>query len=278
MGQTFPFKRALITGASSGIGEELARYLAHQGVDLLITGQNEKALELLQQGAPSDCDCQVFVGNLKDQEKLHQLLGKVHSFIPDLMINCAGYGLYGDALTHPLEEEMGILQVNVEALTALSIEAARTLVRNKMKGVICNISSVAAFHPFPKFSVYAASKAYVNHFSESFDYEMRPYGVRVFASCPGQVASRFRRRATDGASKQIAGGTVMSVPFAAKEIIDQILRKEQTYYFDSSYRWMIKIMKYLIPNTLRKKILARRIEAISPGREILTSPFGNKET
>jgi short-subunit dehydrogenase len=111
----------------------------------------------------------------------------------EYLVNNAGFGLFGDAIKLDRAAQLGIIAVNIRALTDLSLRFADSLIRHR--GGILNVSSVAGFLPGPGMAVYYASKAYVLSFTEALRYELAPYGVRVTALCPGPVPSEFQSRA-----------------------------------------------------------------------------------
>ena len=257
------FQLALITGASGGIGESLARLLASKKINLIICGRHQERLELLKNELSQLVQVQVFSMDLEKKEARKELTKIIEERVPDLVVNNAGFGLYGDATVIDLEQQMNILELNISALTELSIVSGRALIKAGKKGVIHNVSSAGAFITFPSFALYSSSKAYVNHFSRSFDFEMKPYGIRVLASCPGIVLTKFRFRATLGQpfekrseSKETLG--VMSPEFAANEIWWQIVHEKPIHIFSWKYRWAIRLSRFLpdcwITPGIRKKV------------------------
>jgi uncharacterized protein len=241
------FKRALVTGASSGIGEALSLLLAEQGIDLIVSGRNQERLENLAERIKDKVNVEIVPADLAVPSKRESLIATIRRTVPDLVINNAGFGLYGEALKTDAETQMHILEVDAAAVLELSLESARAMVAAGKKGVILNVSSAAAFQVFPCFAVYAASKAFVNQFSLSFDEEMRHYGIRVLAACPGVVATKFRLNAggtEDRESSEPLG--VMSASFAAKEIWQQIQQRKPLHIFDWKYR-ILTFLSRLFP-------------------------------
>jgi short-subunit dehydrogenase len=111
----------------------------------------------------------------------------------EIVVNNAGYGLFGNAIEMNLAEQLGIIDVNIRAMTDLSLRFSDHLIRHR--GGILNVGSIAAFLPGPGMAVYYASKAYVLSFTEALHRELAPHGVRVTALCPGPVPSEFQARA-----------------------------------------------------------------------------------
>ncbi len=217
---------ALVTGASSGLGKELCIQLAAKKIPLLITGKNKQALEETAHLLPTDVE--ICVSDLKNRKNL---IAKIHERTPDLIINNAGVGYYGDVLTHNLET----IEVNVEALTEISLESAKALASQNKKGTIMNISSAAAFFTYPSYVLYSASKAYVNSFSKSLDAELKKKGIRVLCVCPGQIDTPFHLKS--GKKLRLA----MPVEKAAKLILKQIEKQKPFNIID----WRYKILVFL---------------------------------
>lgn len=246
------FTLALVTGATSGIGEALCNLLAEQKVPLLITGRNTERLHQIAERLGVHTTVKTLVADLSIIEQRRQLIEMIKAHSPDLVINNAGFGLYGEALARSTAEEMAILEVNGNAVLEITLEAARHLSNEHKKGTICNIASIAAFHPFPNSAVYAASKAFVLSVSQALDIEFESKGVRVLAACPGMVATRFSERASGKKSER--NPRAMSAEFAAKEILWQIRSGKRCHLFDWRYRWA-NYFAYLFPTSWRSRVL-----------------------
>ena len=187
----------LITGASAGIGTELARVFASNGHRVALVARRAdrlKALadELSGKGsvAPIVIPCDLQEPDAGD--KIAQALTEAGVEI-EYLVNNAGFGLFGLAVKNDRAEQLNIITVNIRALTDLSLRFADQLIRNR--GGILNLGSIAGFLPGPGMAVYYASKAYVLSFSEALRCELAPQGVRVTVVCPGPVPSEFQARA-----------------------------------------------------------------------------------
>lgn len=258
------FNLALITGASSGIGEELCHLLASKGIGLIISGRNTAKLEHLANHLKSKAPVIPITADLSETLGREIILETIREHVPDLIINNAGYGLYGEALSHATDDEVQILNVNAESLLEITLEAARTLKLHKKKGVIMNISSVAAFIPFPFSAVYAASKSFVTNFSVAFDYELQNDGIRVLNACPGMVKTDFSRRA-GGEAIPSQHNFAMTAKYAAEQIWWQIQNGKTTHLFDWKYRWLVRLTR-ILPERLVMRFMYRSIaRRISPG-------------
>ncbi len=219
-------KAALVTGASSGIGDAFARALAARGMDLLLSGRSEEPLRALagELATRQNVRAEVVRVNLAEPDAPGRLQAAADElrFEPDLLVNNAGLGVQGPFAETPLERQLETLRVNCQALAALSgLYLPR--MRARRSGAILNIGSTAAFQPVPYLAVYAASTAFVVSFSEALWAEAGRYGVRVVVVCPGPVAeTRFGERAGMPPSLYVAGRTVSreAVVTAALDALD----------------------------------------------------------
>jgi len=187
----------LITGASAGIGTELARVFASNGHRLALVDRRGDRLtmlasEIVSAGgtAPILIPCDLEHSNACD--KIAAALA-AEGVEVEFVVNNAGFGLFGYAIELDRAEQLGIIAVNILAMTDLSLRFSDSLIRHR--GGILNLGSLAGFLPGPGMAVYYASKAYVLSFSEALRQELAPWGVRVTALCPGSVSSEFQARA-----------------------------------------------------------------------------------
>lgn len=188
---------ALITGASSGIGLDLARLMAPR-FDLIITARNQADLEKIagELEAQHGNHVHVIPADLAKPEAPIQIVAEIErrGLPVDVLINNAGFGLYGRFAENDLQPELEMVQVNIAALTALTkLVLPGMLKRNR--GRIMNVASTAGFQPGPLMAVYYATKAYVIMFSEAIANELKGSGVTVTCLCPGATATRFAGRA-----------------------------------------------------------------------------------
>jgi len=253
------FTRALVTGASSGIGEAMCRLLARQGIPLIITGRDISRLNALAEKLKDQVDVIVVAADLFNPLERQKLIELLYEHHPDLIINNAGFGLYGDILTHQTKEQMKIIDVNVSAVVELTIESAKTLAAIDKKGVILNISSAADKLIFPAFSIYCASKAFVTQFSQSLDYEMKPHGIRVLVASPGRVDTSFAERAS-GSSKASKSWFSMSSEYAAERLWQQIRNGQSYQIFDWKTRLGSFFLRFVLPKRIAARILWSSIQ------------------
>ncbi len=189
---------ALITGASSGIGWELAKLFAQNGYDLVLSARNEAKLNELAAdlAARYGVKCRVLVQDLAQPQAPREIFGQLQreAISIDVLINNAGFGSWGRFDQADLQQQMDMLQVNIAALTHLTRLFLPEMVQRD-SGKIMNVASTAAFQPGPMTAVYYASKAYVLSFTEALASELQGTGVMVTAFCPGLTRTNFHRRA-----------------------------------------------------------------------------------
>jgi len=187
----------LITGASAGIGSALAHVFARHGHELLLIARREQMLAELAdaiaaQGHKRPLMLPLDLARRDAVERIGHALASL-DVEPEYVINNAGYGLFGAADTLDLNEQLGMIDLNVRLLTELSLAFIAPLQRRR--GGILNVASVAGFLPGPGMAVYYASNAYVVSFSEALHRELKARGVRVTVLCPGPVPTEFQARA-----------------------------------------------------------------------------------
>lgn len=254
------FNLALVTGASSGIGSDLAKKLSDEGIKLIICGRDKARLQEVHQLVK--VDCQIVVADLAKKEGRDLIATIIQSQKPDLVVNNAGAGVYGPAVDLPIDQQNEILELNVGALQELTLVAAKTMKDNGIKGTIINISSTAGFQIMPYFAVYSASKAYVTQFSQCLDFELKPYGIRVLTNCPGMVETHFRERA-GGYKGGSRSPLTMTSAFAAEQIWTQIQNGKRLRSFDWKYRFLVFLSRYVIPTSWTAKICGKMIQDIT---------------
>ena len=186
---------ALITGASAGIGREFARQLAPRARSLVLVARREQKLNELRdelRNRNAQLDVHVRVVDLCHKSQIDELLQwlEENKIDIDFLINNAGLGDYGSFATSPPERNDEMLQVNIVALTLLTRQLLPPLIERN-RGAILSVSSSAGFLPIAGMGVYAASKAYVNSFSEALRAELRGTGVTATVLCPGPVHTEF---------------------------------------------------------------------------------------
>lgn len=215
---------ALITGASSGIGETFARQLAAKQTKLVLVARSQAKLEQLAQEleAQYQIETEVIVQDLTVPaagQLLYEAI-RAKGLEIDWLINNAGFGDYGAFCDRPLDRQLTMIQLNITVLTELT-GLFLPAMKQRGSGAIINVSSIAGFQPLPYMSVYAATKAFVLNFTEALWAENKDSGVNILALCPGPTESEFFKRADFPAS--FAGGDQKSMT-SAEEVVKQALK------------------------------------------------------
>jgi short-subunit dehydrogenase len=195
---------ALITGASMGIGVDLAECFAADGYDVILTARTESALQDLAQRLTKEHGVKAtpIASDLGERGAGSRLMEEVarRGMVVDVLVNNAGYGIAGSFEGSKLEDQLGIIDVNDRSLVELTHHTWPGMLQRRRGGVL-NVASTAAFQPGPLMSVYYASKAFVLSFSEALWREAAGTGVHVSCLCPGPTTSNFRARAGTGATR-----------------------------------------------------------------------------
>ncbi|MEK6153217.1 SDR family NAD(P)-dependent oxidoreductase [Flavobacteriaceae bacterium 3-367] len=185
---------ALVTGASSGIGQELATRLAEAGLSLILTGRRGPYLETLGETLESKyrIRTKTIIADLSYSEEVYSLVEAIGDVEVGLFVASAGFGTSGSFVDAELDTELRMLRVNSFALLMLTHYYARKFSERKRGGIIL-MSSLVGFQGVPHAAHYAATKAYVQSLGEALYHELRPYGVDVLSAAPGPVNSGFSR-------------------------------------------------------------------------------------
>lgn len=199
-------RTALITGASSGIGLELAHVLADEKSDLILVARNkEKLLALAEELKRNNAiNVKVIAKDLTKPEEVAALIDEVKNDNIQYLINNAGFGYFGAYHECDWKTTQDMMELNMTTLAHLTHSLLPKMIE-KGSGKILNVASVAGFLPGPNMAVYYATKAFVLHFSEAIAQELKGYGVTVTALCPGPTQSQFMDVSGMAQSKLVKG-------------------------------------------------------------------------
>jgi short-subunit dehydrogenase len=257
----------LITGASSGIGLELARVFALHQYSLVITARSKNKLETIAQEIKKDFDVEVFTFDLDLAQKgaAQKLLTLCHdaNLIPHVLINNAGFGDVGEVLNSNatvIEEMMNLNMISLTLLCRLfGAEMATLADRQETTSAfhIVNIASTAAFLPGPFMAVYYATKAYVLSFTEAFAEELKisKSKISITAICPGPTWSGFQERANLDSSLMIKSPWVMTSKEVAESAFKAILNRRRVY-ITGWMNWLLTIISHWTPRRINTTIAA----------------------
>jgi short-subunit dehydrogenase len=205
---------ALVTGASSGIGEQIARSLARRGHDLVLVARRKGPMQALAEQLTQQhgVRCHVIAQDLAAPGGVQQLVAALSAqgLQPEVLVNNAGLGHIGYHLDNQWADEQRMIDLNMRALTELT-HALLPAMKRLGRGRILNVASTAAFQAGPGMAVYFASKAYVLSYSEALHHELAPHGIAVTALCPGPTQSEFVQVASKARRISLAD----KVPFAS---------------------------------------------------------------
>ena len=210
--------KVLITGASSGIGLDMARYLATKKYELILVARDKEKLEKIQESLPTKVT--IVVADLSNEQKVKELYVLIKKENIDVLINNAGFGIFGDFTETDLNKELEMIDVNIRAVHILTKFVLKEM-EKKGSGYILNVASSAAFQPGPLMSTYYATKSYVYQLSEALSYEQKKKktGVKVSVLCPGPVDTNFNNVAGVHFSVK-----PLSSSYVAKYAIDQMFK------------------------------------------------------
>jgi len=185
---------AVVTGASAGLGAEFVRQLAKRGYDVVLVARRRDRLVALAREveAAHSVKTEIVEADLAAAGATAALVKKLDELgvVVEVLVNNAGVGLYGFAIDQSVEKSTAMIELNIVALTELSLALGRKMAERGSGGIL-NVSSTASFQPDPYFAVYGATKAYVTSFSLALASEVKSRGVRVLAHCPGPTRTEF---------------------------------------------------------------------------------------
>ena len=250
---------ALVTGASSGIGKEFARYHASRGGDLILTARRETELDALKTELESAHSIKVHVfaldlGSDCGAKELYEEITDAGLRV-DILINNAGFGGHGIHTERDLNAERSMIDLNIKALVTLTHELGRDMVAQG-GGKILNVGSTAGFMPGPLQAVYFATKAFVLSFSQAIDHELRPKGVTCTVLAPGYVKTEFAAVADLGGTDLVKqGGSTPSD--VAKHGYDAMMRGKLVTVNEFRLSILVNWIVPLLPRRIVLKLIAK---------------------
>lgn len=239
--------RALVTGASSGIGASIAAELALRGADLVLTARREDRLRALadELARRHGVDVRVVAADLAQPQAAAELFARTEGegLAIDVLVNNAGLGSWRGFQATSWETLATVLEVNVVSLTHLTHLFLPKMVERR-RGHVMNVSSIGAYSPCPSFAVYTASKVYVRNFTESLDAELGGSGVRAICVCPGGTTTEF----TEVAGQRLkprAKALMMSADECAAIAVDKMLAGRRTVitgFLNALGMWLLRFV------------------------------------
>jgi hypothetical protein len=250
-------KTALVTGASSGIGLDLAKRFAAEGYDVALVARSEGKLAEVAKAIEAEHKVRAHVvtadlAKAGAADALVKTLGE-RGIEVDVLVNNAGYACYGAFAETDLADELNMIQVNIVALTHLTKLVVRQMVARKA-GRVLNVASTAAFQPGPLMAVYYATKAYVLSFSEALANELAGSGVTVTALCPGPTKTGFQARAQMEQSKLVRGKEIMTAETVARIGYAGLMKGKTVVIPGVSNKMMAQAVRFLPRKTVTKLV------------------------
>jgi short-subunit dehydrogenase len=268
----FTGRSVLVTGASAGLGEEFVRQLSDLGVTQIVaSARRADRLQALCKAllvTHPALQVETIVADLSDANGVTGLIAELEKrgLFPDILINNAGLGDLGTFETSDPARMEAMLAVNITALTRLTRWALPAML-SKKSGWICNVGSTAGLIPLPTFTVYAATKAYVNSFSEALRIELYGSGIHVLALCPGPVETEFGQVASRENSKRqfappaflcvskqdVVRQTLDALARGQGRLIPGLLVRFPMLLAESTPRWILRLVFNLMSGDFRKE-------------------------
>ena len=257
MAEEWQGKWALVTGASAGIGQALAEELAAGGTNLVLTARRKERLEELARRLTEKhkIQTQVFVADLAEATAPEKIFAftKAKGIEVELLINNAGFGRYGEFHTTEIPRLLEMVQVNCSAVVHLTRLYLPEMVARR-RGDVMILASTASFQSVPYLSTYAATKAFDLLFAEGLAEEMRRYGIRVCALCPGPTASEFN---------DVAGQTHITSAMRSRETAEKVARTGlralaagKSYVISGTGNYLSTHAQRLAPRRMVSRIIA----------------------
>lgn len=248
-------ERALVTGGSAGIGEAFARELAGRGADLVLVARGEERLRSVAEEFRGKfrVDVEVLPADLVDSAQLAAVESRLASRTRpiDLLVNNAGFASHGNFMSLPLDVEEREVRLNVIAVVRLA-HAALTSMRERGRGGVLNVSSIAGFHPFPGSATYAGTKAFVTSFTHALHEELRGSGLRCMAVCPGLTRTTERPDDYSAAIPDFVWASPEAVATGALDAYD----KGRVVHITGGLNRAIAGLATVLPRVITRKLAA----------------------
>ena len=246
--------KALITGASSGIGKEMALYLSEQGIDLVLVARDKEKLEEVQRMMKTNTE--IIPMDLADAENCINLYKQAGDI--DILINNAGFGTCGDFTETDLITELNMIATNVCAVHTLT-KLFLSSMKKRNYGYILNVASIASFLPGPKMSAYHATKSYVLKLTESIyeEIDREGYDIKISTLCPGPIKTPFLETANVKFNNK-----PMSARYVARYAIDNMFKGKYMIVPGGSNK-LIRFLSKIVPDRIAGKIVYNSINKLN---------------
>ena len=251
-------KTALITGASSGIGKELARIHASKGGNVVLVARRGAELESLRTELEDKykIEVSIFQQDLTKQGAAKNVVEfcKEKNIEIEYLMNNAGFGGHGNFVDRPLDKDIEMIHLNIQALVELSHLFLQDM-KNRKSGKILNTASTAGYLPGPLQATYFATKAFVVSFTKGISHELKPHGITVTALCPGPVKTEFEFVAGMGNGDMFKNGA--TAYSTALKGYNAMMKGKRICISDAGLNFMIKFLLPVIPDSIILRIIQR---------------------
>lgn len=231
---------AIVTGASRGLGAEFARQLSAQGWSLVLTARDQADLTELQRSLPTPT--RLLAADLTDPQTIEQLVDLTADLPIELLVNNAGFGTLGDFAEQSPAVVDRMMALNITALVQLTHRFGAQM-KQRGRGAILNVASTAAFFPLARFALYAATKAFVLHFSLGLHHELKRDGVWVTAVCPGPTETHFF--SSNQISTDSFGGHLQPASGCVREALQAMVRHQPLVITGARNRWLVRLTRWV---------------------------------
>jgi short-subunit dehydrogenase len=256
--KTATTETVLITGASSGIGLELAKCFAADKSDLILVARNTEALEKIAEELRREYKIKVHVltADLSLSETPEQIFTELkgRGLTVDILVNNAGFGLHGEFDELPLARQLEMIQVNVASLVALTGQFLPGMIK-RQRGGILNVGSVAGFIPGPHMAVYYATKAFVMSFSEALHEELRSTRITVTDLCPGPTETNFSQVARSHRTRKSQAGKMSAQAVARMGY--QNFRQDRCFSMPGWSNKLLAIAPKFLPRAIIRRLVGK---------------------
>lgn len=254
-------KTALVTGASSGIGVDFARELAREGARLVLVARREDLLKNVQAEIKAAHNVEVTLvpqdlGSADGPRQLYDKL-KQQNIVVDVLVNNAGFGLFGMELDIPWEKTQQMLQLDIVALTHLTKLFARDMVKRR-NGYLLQVASIGAYQPSPTYAAYSAAKSYVRSFSQALNFELRGSGVSSTVISPGVTASEFLK-VSGQKQTWFHKATMMSAAEVARIGVQAMLKRRYSVV-PGFMNWLTTLFTFITPDPVNAAVTYRAMK------------------
>ena len=243
-------ENVLITGATSGIGYELAKIFARNKYNLIIAARNKALLDSMKEEFEKEygINVSVFEKDLSRKNSAVELFNKVKSenIQVDILINNAGAGYVGEFLDEDLNKDEAIMELNMNSPTILTKLFAKEMAKRR-GGKILNVASTGSYHPGPYTAVYYATKAYVLSLTEALAIEFKPYNVNISALCPGATKTNFSKNAGKEDNR-----AAMKPSYVAEKAYKGLMKNKTTIIPGLQYKVFVMLPRKLITPIIGK--------------------------